>query len=99
MFEHVNDQPVFERMRTIRDRLSELEAEGRSISTLTAEEKHALGAMFGGDMILFRFMDEQPGHFMLQRDGGSWGWHRLLRQLRNRSDEFWAGFDSARKKP
>ena len=70
-------------------------------------EAYGIGAMFEGDMELFRFMDEKPGHFLVNGrppegahrgpgcyfDGqGREGWHRLMRQLRNDSDAFWLGF-------
>lgn len=99
MFEHVNRPEVFERMLTIRDRLGDLYEENGG--NLTEEEQRWAGELFKGDRTLFRFMDEQPGHFLLRTgvpfgvegryvDGkGREGWHIVLRQLRNDSDVFW----------
>lgn len=104
-FDHVNQQPVYERMIAIRDLLGDIEARDEPI---TGEESAEIGRMFEGDMTLFRFMDEAPGHHIVNGrppegirggpgcyfDGqGREGWHRLLRQLRNEpGDTFWAPF-------
>lgn len=110
MFDHVNEQDVYERMIKIRDRLGDL-AQDNSSDDLSYEDAFALGEMFKGDMTLFRFMDEKPGHFIVNGrapegayrgpggyyDGeGREGWHMLLRQLRNGSETFWAGFESSK---
>jgi hypothetical protein len=105
MFAHCNQQAVYERLVAIRDGLGGLTVE-QALEPATA---HRIGSLFAGDMTLFRFLDEQPGHFLVigrppaeERGGagryydgnGREGWHRVLRNLRNDSDVFWAGIQN-----
>lgn len=110
-FEHCNQQHVYERMIGLRDLLGDLYAAGARGDTMEYKQAFEIGERFKGDMTLFRFMDEKPGHHLVNGrppalgvggpgryyDGrGREGWHILLRQLRNSSDAFWAGLDAFR---